>query len=67
MPKKPNADEADAPKKLSSYTVKLSDVQMELLKSICQTRNWEPFEVAYSRFAFKAEHLKLNVTAYTSG
>ncbi|MFT3869442.1 MAG: ribonuclease HIII [Nibricoccus sp.] len=66
MPKK-SFDDADAPKKLSSYTVKLDDVQMEKLKSICVSRNWEPFEVAYSRFAFKAEHLKLNVTAYTSG
>ncbi len=26
-----------------------------------------PFEVAYARFAYKADHLKLNVTAYTSG
>jgi len=67
MPKKPNADEADAPKKISSYTVKLDDVQMEKLNAICLARNWEPFEVAYSRFAFKADHLKLNVTAYTSG
>jgi len=67
MPKKSNPEDADAPKKLSSYTVKLNDTQMELLKSICEKRNWESFEVAYSRFAFKAEHLKLNVTAYTSG
>lgn len=67
MPKMPNSDDADAPKKISSYTVKLDDVQMEKLKSICESRHWEPFQVAYSRFAFKAEHLKLNVTAYTSG
>src|ERR1035437_9144849 len=68
MPKKPySSDDADAPKKLSSYTVKLGDTQMELLKSICEKRDWEAFEVAYRRFAFKAEHLKLNVTAYTSG
>lgn len=67
MPKKPNSDDADAPKKISSYTVKLDDVQMEKLKAICEARNWEPFEVAYTRFAFKADHLKLNVSAYTSG
>jgi len=67
MPKKTDLDDADAPKKISSYTVKLDDVQMEKLKSICEGRSWEPFEVAYARFAFKADHLRLNVTAYTSG
>lgn len=67
MPKKNDLDDADAPKKLSSYTLKLDDVQMEKLKAICEARSWEPFEVPYSRFAYKAEHLKLNVTAYTSG
>jgi len=67
MPKKPSSDEADAPKKISIYTVKLDEVQMAKLQSICESRNWMSFEVAYSRFAFKADHLKLNVTAYTSG
>ncbi|MFT3782263.1 MAG: ribonuclease HIII [Nibricoccus sp.] len=67
MPKKTDPADADAPKKLSSYTVKLDDTQMEKLKSICESRGWEPFQVAYTRFAFKADHLKLNVTAYTSG
>ena len=66
MPKKPNADE-EAPKKIASYTVKLDDAQMEKLKGICVTRGWTPFEVAYTRFAFKADHLKVNVSAYTSG
>lgn len=67
MPKKPDPDEADTPKKIASYTVKLDDVQMEKLKAFCESRSWMPFEVAYTRFAFKADHLKLNVTAYTSG
>lgn len=66
MPKKPATDE-EQPKKLSSYTVKLDDAQMEKLRVICEARGWIPFDVAYARFAFKADHLKLNLTAYTSG
>lgn len=65
MPKKP--DDADQPKKLSSYTLKLDDAQMEKLRGICEGRHWERFEVAYARFAYKADHAKVNVTAYTSG
>ncbi|MSU69221.1 MAG: ribonuclease HIII [Opitutaceae bacterium] len=66
MPKKP-AEDADQPKQLSSYTVKLDDSQMEKLRAICETRGWTPCEVAYTRFAFKADHARLNVTAYQSG
>jgi ribonuclease HIII len=66
MPKK-SADDPAAPKKLASYTVKLDDAQMEALRKICVARGWTPFEVAYTRFAFKADHLKVNVSAYTSG
>lgn len=66
MPKKFN-DEPEAPKKIASYTVKLDDAQMEKLRTLLQTRGWTPFEVAYTRFAFKADHLKVNVSAYTSG
>lgn len=66
MPKKPHED-ADAPKKLASYTAKLDDAQIEKLRAICVQRGWMPFEVAYTRFAFKADHLKINVSAYTSG
>ena len=66
MPKKFN-DELEAPKKLASYTAKLDDVQMEKLRAICVARGWTPFEVGYTRFAFKADHLKVNVSAYTSG
>ena len=66
MPKKFN-DEPDAPKKLASYTAKLDDAQMEKLRAICVARGWTPFEVGYTRFAFKADHLKVNVSAYTSG
>lgn len=66
MPKKPASDE-EAPKKLASYTAKLDDAQMEKLKAICEARSFLPFEVAYTRFAFKADHLKINLAAYTSG
>ncbi|MSU23847.1 MAG: ribonuclease HIII [Opitutus sp.] len=65
MPKQ-SADE-EQPKKLASYTAKLDDAQMEKLRAICEARGWTPFEVAYTRFAFKADHLKVNVSAYTSG
>jgi ribonuclease HIII len=60
-------DEPEAPKKLASYTLKLDDARMDRLRSILAERGWTPFEVAYSRFAFRADHLKVNVTAYTSG
>jgi ribonuclease HIII len=66
MPKN-YSDEPEAPKKLASYTAKLDDAQMEKLRTIGVERGWTPFEVAYTRFAFKAEHLKFNVSAYTSG
>ncbi len=57
----------EKPKVLSSYTVKLDDGQMEKLGAILRARAWTPCEVAYTRFAFKADHLKVNVSAYTSG
>ena len=60
-------DEPEAPKKLASYTLKLDDARMDRLRGILAERGWTPFEVAYSRFAFRADHLKVNVTAYTSG
>ena len=66
MFKTPDAD-SDQPKKLSSYTIKLDDIQMERLRAICVARHWSAFPVAYTRFAYKADALKLNITAYTSG
>jgi ribonuclease HIII len=64
MPKKPEP-EAETPKKVSSYTVKLDDAQMERLRAICDAKGWQPFDVAYARFAFKGPDA--NVTAYESG
>jgi ribonuclease HIII len=66
MPRKPN-DEPEAPKKIASYTVKLDDAQMAKLGALLAAKGWTPFEVAYTRFAYKADHLKVNVSAYTSG
>lgn len=60
-------EEPDEPKKLATYTLNLDDAQMNKLRGLLQERGWTPFEVAYSRFAFRADHLKVNVTAYTSG
>lgn len=65
MPKKPT--EEDAPKKLASYTAKLDDAQMEKLRAICEARGFTPFDVAYTRFAFKSDAGKVNIAAYTSG
>jgi ribonuclease HIII len=67
MPSKPtfSSHNDDAPKKISSYTVKLTDEQMEQVRRHCQERAWERFDVAYARFAFKGN--KVNVTAYESG
>jgi len=57
----------EAPKKLASYTAKLDDAQMEKLRGICIARNFSPFEVAYTRFAFKSDAARVNIAAYTSG
>ena len=67
MPKRSDDGAEEKPKKLASYTAKLDDGQMAKLRAICEERGWMPFEVAYARFAFKADHAKINVTAYESG
>jgi ribonuclease HIII len=64
MPKRGQDDE-EKPKKLSTYTLKLDDAQMEKLRSILSGRGWESFDVAYARYAFKGRDC--NVTAYESG
>ena len=45
----------------------LDGAQLEKLRVICDARGFTPFEVAYTHFAFKADHLKINLSAYTSG
>jgi ribonuclease HIII len=64
MPKRGQDDE-EKPKKLSTYSIKLDDAQMEGLRSILSGRGWESFDVAYARYAFKGRDC--NVTAYESG
>lgn len=66
MPKKSAGDDPDAPKKLSSYTIKLTDEQMTKLGALLSRRGWEATEVAYTRFAFKNDAAKVNVSGYTS-
>jgi len=61
----PKTESDEAPKRLSTYTIKLDDSGMERLLAACKERSWDPFEVAYARFAFKGPNV--NVTAYTSG
>ncbi|HET7534827.1 MAG TPA: ribonuclease HIII [Candidatus Didemnitutus sp.] len=55
----------DKPKAITTYTIKLDDVQMEKLRAAVAAKYWEEVEVPYARFAFKGP--KVNVTAYTSG
>jgi ribonuclease HIII len=62
---KPRGDDEEKPKKLSTYTVKLDDGQMETLRRILAGRGWEQAVVAYARFAYKGP--TCNVTAYESG
>ncbi len=64
MPKRGQDDE-EKPRKLSTYSLKLDDAQMEKLRSILSGRGWEAFDVAYARFAFRGRDC--NVTAYESG
>ncbi|MBI5767484.1 MAG: ribonuclease HIII [Verrucomicrobia bacterium] len=59
--------EEEAPKKIASYTAKLDDAQIKKLGALLEARGWMPFEVGYTHFAYKADHLKVNVSAYTSG
>ncbi len=65
MPKKA-APNDDAPKKLASYTLKLTDEQLAKLGDLLEQRGWERFDVAYARFAFRNDAAKVNVTGYDS-
>jgi ribonuclease HIII len=64
MPKRGQDDE-EKPKKLSTYSIKLDEAQMEGLRAVLSGRGWEAFDVAYARYAFKGRDC--NVTAYESG
>ena len=64
MPRR-GPDDEEKPRKLSTYTLRLDDGQMERLRAILSGRGWESFDVAYARFAFRGRDC--NVTAYESG
>ncbi|MDE3083855.1 MAG: ribonuclease HIII [Verrucomicrobiota bacterium] len=64
MPKRSDSAE-EKPKKLSTYSLVLDDAQMEKLRGLLDARGWEPFDVAYARYAFRGPDV--NVTAYQSG
>ena len=61
-----SSDESARPR-LASHTVKLDAAQLETLRGLLAGRGWETFSVAHTHFAFRADHLKVNVSAYTSG
>jgi len=63
--RKRGQDAEEEPRRLSTYTLKLDDAQMERLRSILHGRGWEAFDVAYARYAFRGRDC--NVTAYESG
>ncbi|MCB1120770.1 MAG: ribonuclease HIII [Verrucomicrobiae bacterium] len=52
-------------KKITIYTIKLSDGEADKLENWCKGRGWGEYEVAYARFAFKGP--KINLVFYTSG
>lgn len=57
--------EAEGPKQRTSYTLKLSEEQMEHLEEVLDNRDWEFYEVDYARFGFRGE--RVNVVGYESG
>lgn len=66
MPKR-KSESDDAPAKLSTYTVKLTEEQLDKLEGICDRRAYGFYHVDYSRFAFKGARDDVNIVAYKSG
>ena len=64
MPKK-SKKEAEGPKKKTSYTLKLTQDQLDRLGEILEAKGWEFYDVAYALFGFKGE--QVNVVGYQSG
>lgn len=56
-------DEAKAKKTM--YTIKLDSEKLDKLGFALESRDWEPREVAYARFAYTGE--QVNVVGYESG
>jgi len=65
----PHAQEAgpgyDAPKKLTTYTIKLDDAQMDPARCAPASGGWMPCESGL--YAFRLQGSDCNVAAYTSG
>ncbi len=59
------AEKDDGPKKKTLYTIKLDSTELDRVGKICDGRIWEPYDVAYARFAFKGP--KVNIVGYESG
>jgi ribonuclease HIII len=60
-----DSDGDDKKTRRTSYTIKLSDEQMDKLKAWCDHRMWAWFAVEYARFAYKGDGV--TVVGYTSG
>lgn len=65
MKKRKRPQEEEAPQKVTIYTEKLKPEEMDRLKIVCERKSWKPYDVAYSKFAYKGP--KVNVVAYQSG
>ena len=59
------AEKDDGPKKQTLYTIKLDSAKLDRVRDICDGRMWEPYDVAYARFAVKGP--KVNIVGYESG
>lgn len=57
--------EVEEEKKISLYTIKLSETEADKLETWCKARGWGEYEVAYARFAYKGP--KINLVMYNSG
>lgn len=64
MPKKTDDSQ---PKTINTYTIKLGEGELDKLESICDKRCYGFYDVAHSRFAFKAPYEGINIVAYKSG
>lgn len=64
MPKKTDDSQ---PKSINTYTIKLGETELDKLESICDKRCYGFYDVAHSRFAFKAPYEGINIVAYKSG
>jgi ribonuclease HIII len=64
----PNKKKEDAgPKRMSTYTVKLDEDQIEKLSELCEHRMYQYYFVDHTLFAFKAPREDVNIVGYKSG